>query len=116
MVAVSLSPRCPGIAGNFVESAAMVPSSIGWSARVYSPALAYAGFSQSIFLHLFVCIRSLAIFGLPRNHHAVRQWDRPAGWKIESLAGLAVAWSHFACRRSTASDYHAVNLDVRPHR
>ena len=40
------------------------------------------GFLNHILLHLFVCIRSLAIFGLPGNHHALRQWDRPAGRTI----------------------------------
>ena len=37
------------------------------------------GFLNHLFLHLFVCSRSLAIPGLPGNHHALRQWDRPAG-------------------------------------
>ena len=82
VVAVSFSPRCPGIARNFMEFAAVVPSSIGGSAHLHCPVVAHAGFSQSIFLHLFVCIRSLAISGLPGNHHALRQWDRPAGRTI----------------------------------
>ena len=94
MVAISLSPRCPGIAGNFMESAAMVPSAIGGSAHLYFPVVAFARFSQHIFLHLFVCSRSLAIPGLPGNHHALRQWDCTAGRTFQTLARLARAWSH----------------------
>src|SRR5213594_1059474 len=105
MVAVCLSVRCHGIAGNSMEPAAMVPSSIGGSARLYFHVVAYAGFSQSIFLHLFVCIRSLAIPGLPGNHHALRQWDRPAGRTIQTLERLAGAWNHPAARRSTVPVY-----------
>ena len=47
------------------------------------------GFLNIYFFHLFVCSRSLAIPGLPGNHHALRQWDRPAGRTIETLASLA---------------------------
>ena len=82
MVAVSVSPRCPGIAGNFMESAAVVPCSISGSAHLYFPVVAFARFSQHLFFHLFVCSRSLAIPGLPGNHHALRQWDRTAGRTI----------------------------------
>src|SRR5882724_8273377 len=116
MVAVSLSPRCPGIAGNFMESAAMVPSSIGGSAHLYFHVVAYARFSQSISLHLFLCIRSLAILSLPGNHHPLRQWDRPAGRTIEILASLAGAWNHPAAARSTVSAHLAAKPDVYRHR
>src|SRR5882724_6833194 len=116
MVAVSLSPRCAGIAGNFMESAAMVPRSIGGSAHLYFPVVAYVGFSQSICLHLFVCNRSLAIFGLPGNHHALRQWDRPAGRTIQTLASLAAVWNHAAARRSTVHSHVAAKPDVRQRR
>src|ERR1700719_1185964 len=115
-MAVALSPRCPGIAGNFMESAAMVPSSIGRSARLYFPVVAFAGFSQSIFFLLFVCIRPLAIFGLPGNHHALRQWDRPAGRTIERLASLAGAWNHATAGRSTVPPHQAAKPDVYRHR
>ena len=71
-----------GLLGILWSLAAMVPRSIGGSAHLYFPVVAYVGFSQSIFLHLFVCNRSLAIFGLPGNHHALRQWDCPADRSI----------------------------------
>ena len=95
-----------------MESAAMVPGSIGGSARLHSPVVADAWFSQSIFLHLFVCIRSLAIFGLPWNHHALRQWDCPLAGTIQTLARLAGAWSHLAAGRNTVSAYVAAEPDV----
>src|SRR5437667_6484543 len=112
MVAVCLSVRCPGIAGNSMEPAAMVPSSIGGSARLYFHVVAYAGFSQSIFLHLFVCIRSLAIPGLPGNHHALRQRDRPARWKIEIVASLVGAWNYPVAGRSTVPAHLYAKPDV----
>src|SRR5436309_15755276 len=112
MVAVSLSARCPGVAGAFMESAAVVPSAIGGSAHLYFHVVADAGFPQSIFLRLFVRIRSLAISGLPRNHHALCQWDRPAGRTIEILASLAGAWNHRAAGRSTVPAHLAAKPDV----
>ena len=84
-----------GIARNFMEFAAMVPSSIGGSARLYFPVVAFARFSQYIFLHLFVCSRSLAIPGLPGNHHALRQWDRTTGRTIETLASWLEPGDHW---------------------
>src|SRR6266481_9095193 len=94
----------------------MVPSSIGGSARLYFPVAAFAGFSQYLFLLLFVCIRSLAICGLPGNHHALRQWDRPAGRTIEILASLAGAWNHPGTGRITVPAYLAAKPDVYRHR
>src|SRR5882724_3151438 len=99
-----------------MESAAMVPRSIGGSAHLYCPVVAYVGFSQSICLHLFVCNRSLAIFGLPWNHHALRQWHRPTGRKIETLASLAGAWHHPAAGWGTVSPHLAAKPDVYRHR
>ena len=75
MVAVSLSALCPVIDRNFVEFAAVVPSAIGGRARLHFAVVAYAGFSQHLFLHLLIRSRSLAIPGVPRNHHALRQWN-----------------------------------------
>src|SRR5438874_13245266 len=112
MVAIHLSSRGPGIAGNFMESAAMVPRPIGGSAYIYFPAVAYSGFSQSIFLHLFVCIRSLAVSGLPGNHHSVRQWDRATGPTIERAAGMAGAWNHPGAGRDTLRAHLAAKPDV----
>ena len=116
MVAVSVSPRCPGIAGNLMESAAVVPCSISRSARLYFPVVAFARFSQHLFLHLFVCSRSLAIPGLPGNHHALRQWDRTAGRTIETMASLAGACNHAAAGRSTVRSHLAAKPDVHRHR
>src|SRR5437764_14260433 len=99
-----------------MESSAMVPGSIGGSARLYFPVAAFAGFSLHLFLSLFVCSRSLAIFGLPRNHHALRQWDRPGGPTIEILASLAGAWNHPAAGRSTVPAHLAAKPDVYQHR
>ena len=107
VVAVSLSPRCPGIAGNFMESAAVVPCSISRSRHLYFAVIAFAWFSEHLFFHLFVCSRSLAIFGLPGNHHALRQWDRTCwpddlnvgklGWSLESRC-----WSPEYCSLLTS--------------
>src|SRR5437667_311871 len=116
MVAVCLSVRCPGIAGNSMEPATMVPSSIGGSTRLHFPVVADAGFPQSIFLHLFVCIRSLAIPGLPGNHHALRQRDRPARWTIETSARLAGAWSRPAACQCTVPPDLAAKPNVYRHR
>src|SRR5437773_241112 len=99
-----------------MESAAMVPSSIGGSARLYFPVAAFAGFSLYLFLPLFVCSRSLAIFGLPGNHHAVRQWDRPSGRTIETLGSVGGAWNHPAPGRSTVPPHPAAKPDVYRHR
>ena len=74
------------------------------------------GFLNIYFFHLFVCSRSLAIFGLPGNHHALRQWDRPAGRTIETLASLAGAWSHAVTRRRTVRAHLAAKPDVYRHR
>src|SRR5438552_18841907 len=112
MVAVCLSVRCPGIAGNSMEPATMVPSSIGGSPRLYFHVVADAGFPQSIFLRLFVRIRSLAIPGLPGNYYALRQRDHPIGRTIEILAALAGAWNHPATARSTVSAHLAAKPDV----
>src|SRR5205807_7452820 len=101
MVAVSISPRCPWIAGNLMGSPAMVPSSVGGSSRLYFPVVAFPGFFQHLFLHLFVCSRSLAVFGLRGNHHALRQWDCFTGRTIQTLASLAAAWNHPADRSVT---------------
>src|SRR5258708_28294323 len=95
-----------------MEFAAMVPSSIGGSARLYFPVAAFAGFSQYLFVLLFVCIRSLAIFGLPGTHHALRQWDRPTGRTIEVFATLAGAWSYPAAGRNTVPPHLAANPAV----
>src|SRR5262249_15855569 len=89
-----LSTRWPGITRNFMESAAMVPCSVGGSARLYFPLTAFAGFSQYLLLLLFVCSRSLAIFGLPRNYHALFQWDLPTCRTIEILASLFGGWNY----------------------
>src|SRR5438876_7846673 len=112
MVAICLSRRCPGVAGTFMESAAMVASAIGGSARLYFSVVAYAGFSQSIFLPLFVCSRSLAISGLPGNHHALRQRDRPARRTIQTSARLAGAWSRPAACQCTVPPDLAAKPDV----
>ena len=103
---------CPRIAGNFMESAAMVPCSISGSAHLYFPVVAFARFSQHLFLHLFVCSRSLAILGLPGNHRALRQWDSPAGRTFQTLASLARAWSHSLGSRNTVPAYLAPKPDV----
>ena len=103
---------CPRTAGNFMESAAMVPCSIGRSAHLYCPVVAFARFSQHLFFHLFVCSRSLAIPGLPGNHHALRQWDSPAGRTFQTLARLARAWSHSLGSRNTVPAYLAPKPDV----
>src|SRR5436190_23086122 len=116
MVAISFSGGGPGIAYNFMDSAAMVASSIGGSARLYFPVVTVAEFSQHLFLHLFIRSRSLAIFGLPGNHHALRQWDRPAGRTIETLASLAGAWNHPAAGRSTVLPRLATKPDVYQRR
>src|SRR5437667_12716164 len=99
-----------------MESAAMVPSSIVGSARLYFSVVTVAGFSQYLFLPLFVCSRSLAIFGLPGNHHALRQWDRPSGRTIETLGSLAGAWNHPAASRSTVPPHPAAKPDVYQRR
>src|SRR5262249_20228985 len=105
-----------GIARNFMESAAMVPGSIGGSARLYFPPVAFAGFSQYLLLLLFVCSRSLAIFGLPGNHHALCQWDRPTGRTIEILASLAGAWNCPAAGWRTVLPHLAAKPDVYQRR
>src|SRR6266516_7467018 len=116
MVAISFSSRRPGIAGNFMDSAAMVPSSIVGSARLYFSVVTVAGFSQYLFLHLFVCSRSLAIFGLPGNHHALRQRDRLTCRTIEILATRAGAWNHPAASRSNVLSHLAAKPDVYQRR
>src|SRR6476620_5244083 len=99
-----------------MESAAMVPSSIGRSAHLHFAVAADAGFSQSIFLHLFVCIRSLAVFGLLGNHHALRQWDRVTGQTIQTSESLAGAWSHSLGSRNTVPAYVAAEPNVQRQR
>ncbi len=116
VVPVSFSRGCPGIAGNFVEAAAMVPGAIGGSAHLHCSVVSYARASQSIFFHLLVRIRSLAIFGLPRDHRALRQWDRPTGATIEALGNLAGAWNHPAAGWSTVFAHVAAKPDVYRHR
>src|SRR5262249_28773456 len=99
-----------------MESAAMVPTSVGGSARLYFPLTAFAGFSQYLLLFLFVCSRSLAIFGLPRNYHALCQRDRPTDRTIEILASLVGAWNHPAAGWSTLLPHLAAKPDVYQRR
>src|SRR5215831_7158254 len=112
MVAIPLSSRAFGITGRLVECAAMVASSIGGSAYLYFAVVAFARFSQHLFLHLLVCSRSLAVSGLPRNHYALRQRDRSAGPTNKSLATVARAWNHIAAGRSTVPAYLTAKPDV----
>src|ERR1700745_3522299 len=98
-----------------MERAEVVPCSVGGGAHLYFPVVAYVGFSQSICLHLFVCNRSLAIFGLPGNHHALRQWHRITSGTIQTLERLAGAWNYPATRRSTVPSHVAAKPDVYRH-
>ena len=61
------------------------------------PALGFL--NQFFFIYSFVSDhwQYLACLG---NHHALRQWDRPAGRTIERLESLAGAWNHAAAVRS----------------
>src|SRR5438105_13795648 len=99
-----------------MDCATMVPSAFGGRARLYFPVVAVAGFSEHLFLHLFVCSRSLAIPGLPGNHHALRQWDRTAGRTIETMASLAGACNPAAAGRNTVRSHLAAKPDVHRHR
>src|SRR5262249_49343888 len=112
MVAISLCCRSPGIAGSFMESAAMVPRTVGGRACLHLAVAAFARFSQHLFFHLFICSRSLAIFGLPGDHNAVRQWDRAAGWEIQTLARFAGACNYAATRGNTIHPDVAAKPDV----
>src|SRR5215471_11795691 len=110
MVAVSLSARCLTFAGVVVELTPMVASSVGRSARLSFPVVAFARFRQYLFLSLFVCSRSLAILGDPRNHHALCEWNRVTNQTIET-GGTAGACMDSAIRR------HAVraHLAAKPY-
>src|SRR5438270_11890093 len=96
-----------------MELAEVVSSAARWSAHLHVAVVAYARFSQHLFLHLFVCSRSLAIHGLPGNHHALRQWDRTAVRTIETLGSLAGTCDHAGARRSTVRPDVATKPNVR---
>src|SRR4029079_419800 len=100
----------------FMESAAMVPRTVGGSAHLHFAVVAFAGFSQHLFLRLFVRSRSLAISGLPGDHHAMRQWHRIAGPTIETMAIVAGACNHAAAGRRTIRSHLAAKPDVHRHR
>ena len=70
------------------------------------------GFAQSLFFSVFVCSRSLAIPGLPGNHHALRQWDCPASRTIEILASLVGTRNDRAAGRNTIPPHVAAKPDV----
>src|SRR4029078_6162656 len=99
-----------------MESAAMLPRTVGGSARLLFAFVAFTGFSQHLFLRVFLCSRSLAISSLRRNHCAMRQWDRSAGGTIERIASGAGACNHAAAGRRTVPSHLAAKPDVHGHR
>src|SRR5262245_55882423 len=99
-----------------MESAAMVPRAVGGCAHLYFAVVAVVRFSQHLFFRLFIHSRSLAILGMPGNHHALREWHYFVGRTKGKLAGLAGACDYPGARRSTLRPDLAAKPDVHRHR
>src|SRR5690348_5814543 len=116
MVAVSYSNRCSWIAAHFMESPPMVSRPVGGRADLYFPTASFAGFSEHLFLSLFLRSRSLAVPGVSRDHHALRERDHAADRTIERWAGMAGTWDHTRNRGGALRSHLTSKSDVHRHR